>query len=219
MNKFHHDNDSGFTLLEMILSIFIFAIIMSILGTGIFTIQQSLRKVSDKSDELEKYQVLDRVFTSSIRNAVPFYWKDNANNRKSIFSGDTNKLTLAYLHRIVGSDDGGIRFIQFYLEGDNLVALYRKIPILPWNQSTLNNADKEILANGVRSLSFSYADLGNKGEVVWMRVWKNAEGNYNIPIAIQATVEWKNGVKECWLRRTAGSGKFESLGTRMSGGL
>jgi len=215
MNKFH--SNSGFTLLEMILSIFIFAVIMSILGTGIFTIQQSLRKVSGKSNELEKYQVLDRVFTSSIRNAVPFYWKDNTNNRKSVFLGDTNKISFAYLHKIVGSDDGGIRFIQ--LEGDNLVAVYKKIPILPWDQSTLKFADKEILASGVRSLSFSYADLDNRGGVVWMRSWNSSVGNYNIPLAIQVTVEWKNGTKEYWLRRTAGSGQFESLGTRMSSGL
>jgi len=217
MNKFH--SNSGFTLLEMILSIFIFAVIMSILGTAIFTIQQSLRKVSDKSNELEKYQVLDRVFTSSIRNAVPFYWKDNASNRKSIFLGETNKLSFAYLHRIVGSDDGGIRFIQFYLEGENLVATYKKIPILPWDQSTLKSADTEILAKGVRSLSFSYADLDNRGMVVWMRSWNNSAGNYNIPLAIQVTVEWKNGTKEYWLRRTAGSGQFESLGARMSSGM
>ena len=217
MNKFH--SNSGFTLLEMILSIFIFAVIMSVLATGIFTIQQSLRKVSGKSDELEKYQVLDRVFTSSIRNAVPFYWKDNTNNRKSVFSGDTNKLSFAYLHRIVGSDDGGIRFIQFYLEGDNLVAVYKKIPILPWDQATLKLTDKEVLASGVRSLSFSYADSDNRGRVVWMRSWNSSVGNYNIPLAIQVTVEWKNGAKEYWLRRTAGSGQFESLGPRMGGGI
>jgi prepilin-type N-terminal cleavage/methylation domain-containing protein len=217
MNKFH--SDSGFTLLEMILSIFIFAVIMSILGSGIFTIQQSLRKVSNKSDELEKYQVLDRVFTSSIRNAVPFYWKDNNRNRRSVFSGDTNKVSFAYLHRIVGSDDGGIRFIQFYLEQDNLVAVYKKIPILPWDQSTLKSADKEILATEVRSLSFSYADVDNNGQIVWKRSWSNSIGNYDIPLAIQVAIEWKNGTKEYWLRRTAGSGQFESLGTRMRGRL
>lgn len=216
MNKFH--SNSGFTLLEMILSIFIFAVIMSVLATGIFTIQQSLRKVSDKSNELERYQVLDRVFTSSIRNAVPFYWKDNNNNRKSAFLGDTNKLSFAYLHRIVGSDDGGIRFIQFCLDGDNLVAIYKKIPILPWDHATLESADNEILSTGVRSLSFSYADFDNRDEVVWRRSWNSSEENYNIPLAIQVTIEWKNGSKEVWLRRTAGAGRFESLGIRMRRG-
>lgn len=217
MKKFH--SDRGFTLLEMILSIFIFAVIMLILGTGIFTIQQSLRKVSDKSEELEKYQILDRVFTSSIRNAVPFYWKDNNNNKRSVFLGNSNKVSFAYLHRIVGSDDGGIRFIQFYLEGDNLVALYKKIPILPWDQTTLKFADKEILSKGVRNVSFLYADMDDRNEIVWRRSWSNIEGHFNIPLAIQITVEWNNGTKECWLRRTAGSGQYESLGIRMRSGL
>ena len=214
MNKLRANG--GFTLLEMILSIFIFAMIMLILGTGMFTIQQSLRKVSDKSEELEKYQVLDRVFNSSFRNAVPFYWKDSSNNNKTVFAGETNRISFAYLHRVVGSDDGGIRFIQFFVENGSLVAVYKKIPILPWDRDTLKFADKEVLSKGVRSISFLYADKDNNKNIIWRRSWSNSEGNYDIPLAIQMTVEWENGARESWLRRSAGSGQYETLGTRMS---
>ena len=205
-----------FTLLEMILSMFIFSVIMLILGTAMFTIQQSLKKVSWKSESLFSLQALERVFTFSIRNAVPFQWPDQSKTNRSIFIGEPNRTSFAYLHRVVDANEGGIRFIQFYLDRDNLIAAYRKIPILPWDTGTLNLADKEILATGVRSINITYADKVNN-QIVWANRW-NTQNNLNIPLAIQIRVDWKDGSSEQWLRRTAGSGQFESLGMRNQGG-
>lgn len=195
---------------------FIFSVIMLILGTAMFTIQQSLRKVSGKSDSLLSLQVLERVFTFSIRNAVPFQWLDQSKMNRSIFIGEPNKTSFAYLHRVVDANDGGIRFIQFYLDQDKLMAAYRKIPILPWDASTLNAADKEILATGVRSINITYADKVNN-QIIWANRW-NTQNNMNIPLAIQIKVDWKDGSSEQWLRRTAGAGQFESLGARNQSG-
>ncbi|HBM15327.1 MAG TPA: hypothetical protein DD381_03135 [Lentisphaeria bacterium] len=203
----------NFTLLEMILSMFIFSIIMIILGTAMATAQQSLRKVSAKNVSLMSLQGLERVFTFSIRNAVPFQWPDQSKTNRSIFIGEPNKTSFAYLHRVVDANDGGIRFIQFYLQQDNLIAAYREIPILPWDNGTLNAAETEILATKVRSLNILYADRVNN-QIVWSNRW-NTNNNMNIPLAIQIKVEWQDGSSEQWLRRTAGSGQYESLGMRM----
>jgi len=205
----------AFTLLEMILSMFIFSIIMLILGTAMATAQQSLRKVTAKSQSLMSLQALERVFTFSIRNAVPFQWPDQSKTNRNIFIGEPSRVSFAYLHRVVDANDGGIRFIQFYLDQDNLVAAYRKIPILPWDQGTMNASEKEILATNVRSLNISYADRVNN-QITWSNRW-NTQNNLNIPLAIQIKVEWKDGSSEQWLRRTAGSGQYESLGMRMGG--
>lgn len=217
MNSFNGKRKlSFFTLLEMICAMFIFTVIMMILGTGMFTIQQSLKKVSSKSDSIMALQVLERVFTFSIRNAVPFQWPDQSKTNRSTFIGEPNRVSFAYLHRVVDANDGGIRFIQFYLDKDQLVAAYRKIPILPWDNSTLNSADKEVLATKVSSINIQYADRVNN-QIVWQNSW-NTQNNMNIPLAIQISVNWKDGSSEQWLRRTAGSGQFESLGHRYSGG-
>ncbi len=209
--KYYKDRvkTSPFTLLEMICAMFIFTVIMLIMGTGMFTIQQSLRKVSNKSDSLMSLQVLERVFTFSIRNAVPFQWPDQRKMKRSIFIGEPNRVSFAYLHRIVDANDGGIRFIQFYLDHGKLIAAYRKIPILPWDASTLNAADKEVLATGVSSISIQYAARANN-QIVWQNRWNT--DNMNIPLAILIRVDWKDGGSEQWLRRTAGSGQFEAFG-------
>lgn len=205
---------SAFTLLEMICAMFIFVSIMLILGTGMFTIQQSLESVSSKSNSLLSLQVLENVFTSSIRNAVPFQWPDQTNTNRSIFIGESHRVSFAYLHRVIDSNDGGIRFIQFYLKGDKLMAVYKKVPILPWDISTLNFAEEEVLAQKVASINITYASMIND-QIIWQNGW-NTQNNLNIPLAIQISVQWQDGTSEQWLRRTAGSGQFESLGARNS---
>ena len=212
----HNRQITPFTLLEMILSMFILSVIMLIIGTAMFTVQQSLKKVAEKSDILMSLQVLERVFTFSIRNAVPFKWADLTKTNRSTFIGEPNRVSFAYLHRIVDSNDGGIRFIQFYLEQDKLMAAYRKIPILPWDQGTFNSSEKEVLATGVKSINITYADMVNN-QIVWLNRW-NTQNNWNIPLAIQIRVDWNNGSSEQWIRRTAGSGKYESLGMRSDQG-
>ena len=205
---------SNFTLLELIVSLFIFSIIILILASAISIAQQSLNKVTAKNQSLLALQVLERVFTFSFRNAVPFQWPDQSQTNRNIFIGAPTSVSFAYLHRVVDATDGGIRFIQFYLDQDNLVAAYRKVPILPWDMNTFNAAEKEVIATGVSAIYITYADRINN-QIVWSNSW-NSQNTMNIPLAIQIRVDWKNGNSEQWLRRTAGSGQFESLGMRTS---
>lgn len=206
----------NFTLIEMILAMFIFMIIVALIGTCMFTLQQSMNKVSIKSNNLAVYQRLDRVFNSSFRNAVPFYWKNPTGNRISIFNGASNTISFAYLHRVSDVNDGGIRFIMFNVENGKLVAYYKKVPILPWDQTTLAGATKEVLANKISDISFSYADFNpQSNSIVWSSTWANQPNNYSIPLAISIKVRWQDGSIETWLRRTSGSGRYESLGPRV----
>lgn len=201
---------SRFTLLEMTLSIFIFSIIMLILGTALATAQQSLNKVTQKNQSLMALQTLDRVFTSSLRNAVPFSWTDAARRVRTVFVGEPNKVSFAYLHRVSDSNEGGIRFIQFYQAADKLMVAYRKAPILPWDQNTFNLAEKEVLCDNVSSINMNYAARFNN-QIVWKNSWQTEDGKFDIPLAIQIKINFRNGESQQWLRRTAGAGQFEEF--------
>jgi type II secretory pathway pseudopilin PulG len=206
-----HKRKSNFTLLEMVLAIAIFAMIMLTIGTGMFSIQQTWRKMSKKSKMIKMYQTLDRVFDTAFRNCVPFSWTNDNFQKNSAFLGNNDECTIAYIHRITNSSNGGIRFLKIYLSDGNLIAAYRQFPILYWNEDD-TGIQKEILATEIKAISFLYANREDN-EIVWIDDW-DEENNQNIPLAIQITVEWKNGVSEQWLRRTAGAGKFESYGKR-----
>ena len=125
-----------------------------------------------------------------------------------MFKGDSNELVLAYLHRITNVKKGGIRFIKLSLEDGKLIAYYRHTPILYWlNEDLASTCQKEVIAKNVENVSFLYADKSENG-ITWCDDW-NEELEKNIPLGIQITVEFKNGRKISWLRRTAGS-SFES---------
>ena len=201
-----------FTLLEMVLAVAIFAMIMLIIGTGMFSIQQTWKKMTKKSKMIKMYQTLDRVFDTAFRNCIPFSWSNDNFQKKSVFVGNNDECTIAYIHRITNSSGGGIRFLKIYLDNGNLIAAYRKVPTLYWDENE-TGLQQEILASGINTISFLYANREDN-EIAWVDDWD--EENNQHPLAIQITVEWKNGNREQWLRRTAGAGKFESFGKRVN---
>jgi len=200
----------GYTLLEMMISISIFLMIMLTVGMGSISIQKTWQRVQKHSNNLKIYQMIDRAVSSSFKNAVPFNWRDDDGSTKTIFAGEENRVSFAYLHRMNRLSEGGIRFLKLFEEEGNLVVEYRNTPLLPWGDDSAN-VKREILSENVKSISFSYAYRDN-GNLTWTSIWE--EQGYRIPLAIQLTVEWESGDVEQWLRRTAGNGLREALSVR-----
>ena len=206
-------NNGGYTLLEMVIAVGIFAMVMITAAMGMVTIQKTWSSVTLQNQKIRSLQVIDSVVDSAFRNAVPFAWNDENFKSRIVFLGSRDSVTLAYRHRINNVDDGGIRFISLFLDNGCLVAAYRKTPMLPWDGKTnAARTDREILAEKVRSISFLYADR-KKDNVSWTSAWD--ENSNNIPLAIQIKVEWMNGESEVWMRRTAGAGLRETYGARV----
>lgn len=202
-----------FTLVEVVIALGIFAVVSLLIATTFFTMQRSWSRIKRQTKSLKACQTIDRVVDYAFRNAVPFKWQDRNLKNSLIFKGDSNEVTLAYLHRVTNIKKGGIRFIKLVLENDNLVAYYRHTPILYWLNEDLNSTcQKEVIAQEVENLSFLYADRDENG-IIWSSDW-NEEIEKNIPLGIQMTIKFKDGRKVSWLRRTAGSSFETEYGKR-----
>ena len=107
-------------------------------------------------------------------------------------------------------DDAGVYlfFRRVYVDDktDELVAEYSKFPRLPWYEDDDDEFpyDREVLATDVDHVEFLYAGQQDS-VVIWVEEWDRENYDF-IPLAVQMTVEWKNGTTEQWLRRTAASG-------------
>jgi len=201
-------SERGFTLIEVVMAIAIFAVISLLIATTLFTMQRSWSRIKKQTNRLKAYQTIDRVVDYAVRNAVPFKWPDKTFKEQLVFKGDSNEVLLAYLHRVTNVKKGGIRFMKLVLEDGELLAYYRHTPILYWlNENLESTCQKEVIAHDVENISFLYADKTENG-ITWVDDW-NEELEKNIPLGIQMTIKFKDGRKVFWLRRTAGS-SFES---------
>jgi hypothetical protein len=210
-----------YTLIELVLSVAIFSIVMLTLVMGLFTVHKNWEKISIHQAAIADKIKLDILADSVIRNAIPFTWPDNDKKaEKPIFQGNNDNLYIASRRWIGDSSTGGLRFVNIFLNNGKLIAKHSRAPI---EQAFLNNDsgteifDYEIMAENVRSVSFLYAEKENK-KLVWLNDW-DEEKNENLPIAVQFTIEWIDGTREVWLRRTAGSGIKENIGFRKDYGV
>ncbi|MDD5597507.1 MAG: prepilin-type N-terminal cleavage/methylation domain-containing protein [Victivallaceae bacterium] len=206
-------SEAGFTLFEVVLALAIFAVASLLTGSTLYAMQRSWKKIRVQSVRLKTCQSVDRVLDYAFRNAVPFKWQDKNLKESLVFKGDRQELILAYLHRVSNVKNGGIRFIKFCVENGNLTVYYRPTPILYWLKEDLESAcSREIIARDVEKISFLYADR-NAESLNWEDAW-DEEKEKNIPLAIQMTVEFKDGSKVSWLRRTAGNSYETTYGKR-----
>lgn len=201
-----------FTLIEMIVALAVLTMVMLLAGMALSSTQTTYRVITGHADKLARNRTIDRIADTAFRNATPFYWKDRNNKEVMIFDGQTDTLTLSYLHRISDRQEGGIRFLRLFRQGNRLIAEYRPLPFLNDGREEYV-FEREVIAEDVVGLAFIYADWRDR-RLEWYDAW-DAEQKRNLPMAIQMELEFKDGEKQVWLRRTAGNGQFQEWGRRL----
>lgn len=203
---------AGFTLLEVIVATGILALLGLLIGMSVNTFHRSYMQAQKVGNELQRNQVIDRLVDSYFANAVPFEWDDENLETHYVFSGLPDELYLTSIRRAYAKDASAIWFIRLYCENETLKCDYSPFPLLPWIDLEDQNFTTEVIATGVSAISFLYAEK-KEDEIQWVSEWVEEEHD-GIPLAIQITVEWTDGTKERWLRRTAGSSSNSTFGDR-----
>jgi len=204
-----------FTLIELVAAAAIMAMIAVTIGLVLTTVYRSWRHADIVHNRLSEKLRIDAIVDTAFKNAVPFNWKTPDLKNTLIFIGGSNYLMLTCLHRVTPGENAGIRFLKLYREDDKLIAAYQITPILSWDEAPGDSLRTEVIAGGIASISFLYADLDKmNGSVQLLSQWDDSK-DY-IPQGIQLTIEWKNGEKESWFRRTAGNGYLQSFSTPRS---
>jgi hypothetical protein len=201
---------SSFTLLEVIVAVSIMLLVFIAAGTSLFSVQRTWMKVQEKNLKLKTLISIDKIVNTNFPNIVPFDWKDEDLTKKSTFLGDHDRISFAAIHRVNVIKDGGIRFIMIFQEDDKLVVGYRDTPQLYWDELPMT---EEVIADGIESVEFQYADVDRDRNVIWEDDWDEDERK-NIPMAVMMKIVWQDGREECWLRRTAASGLRFNFGRR-----
>lgn len=209
-NKKGRIRRSCFTLMELVAAS---AIMMAVAGIIAFASRSFYRALASServSAQLQIYLNIDQVMDGCFRNMIPFNWEteDVNDDTFQVFMGEPDMIHFTTLRRSYDDIGGNLFFVRVYVDDrtDELVAEYSKFPRLPWYEDDDDEMpyDREVLATDVDRISFLYAGAQDNA-VIWKDEWDREEYDF-IPMAVQMTVEWKDGTEECWLRRTAASG-------------
>lgn len=208
---------SPFTLLEMVVAMTILLLVGAMIGTASSMFYNAYRRSAKITENMKEYIAVDQVMDQCVRNAVPFQWKDREKNEmRDVFLGEPDMMLFTALRRSHDRDTGALIFVRIRLIEHDLVAEYSPYPLLPWELEENDMPERytrEILVKNVQAVTFLYAERNTDGEVEFLEEWIEDDHD-GIPLAIQMEIEWLNGEKERWLRRTAGSSAHSTYSTR-----
>ncbi len=226
MNRPRQENK--FTLIEMVAAMAIMVFIALIIATASMTFYNGWRRSVRHSDALKERLAIDRVMDSCVKAMIPFEWRDEDQQKnRVIFQGEPDEMRFTALRRSYRGDHGALIFVRLRLEENSLIAEYSPYPRPHWlEESDDLPFTREVIARNIKSLSFLYADEVN-GELEWDDSWDDEDDDtlqqdtlristsasaanartFDIPAAVQMTLEWMDGTTEVWLRRSAGTAK------------
>ena len=215
------ENRRFFTLMELIAAMAIMVFVALIIGTASAAFYNAWKRSIRVTDHLKVRQNIDRIMDVCIRNMIPFSWKDENNKEQVVFEGSREEIFFTTRRRAAEGENSAYLFIRLKVNPDQqLIAEYHTLPRFPWMEDGKYEMKTEVLAENIQSVSFLYASLEQE-EIVWNEEWENYDPEtlqensadiQMIPLAVQMTVEWKDGTKEVWLRRTSGASQYSRFG-------
>ena len=210
-----------FTLVELVAAMAIMIFVALIIGTASAAFYNAWRRSVRVTDRLKVRQNIDRIMDTCVRNMIPFSWKNEDDEEQVVFMGSREEMFFTARRRAAEGDNSAYLFIRLKLnEKQQLVAEYHTLPRFPWQEEGTYEMKREVLADNIMSVSFLYASL-NDEEIIWDEDWEEydpeaAQDDQTdillIPLAVQMTVEWQDGTKEVWLRRTAAVSRYSRFG-------
>lgn len=204
----------AFTLLELMIALAILMLVVGLLYAAGNAVTASWSRLTEEQRLFEETMRLDRVLDSALTNAIPFVWRDEEGEDYPFFFGQPGRVRLAYRHRLGSPEEGTLRFMELFVDEGTLVAHYQGRPYLNEGPSP-ERVLTSVLARDVESVEFQYADWHPEDGLIWSTWWDPLEWTpvrKELPLAVIVNVHWRDGRREAWIRRTAGSGQFERYG-------
>jgi general secretion pathway protein J len=199
MRKIHYRQQSGFTLLEIIVVMTMLSLIMVMIYGGI----QSSRKLSEKGlkriNASNEIRVVSELIRRQISRILPMAFKEN-DGEFVIFEGDDNHIMYVspmpgYLGKggphvqlieIVNAKGGKILQFSHWLLNDSL------------EEDSFEDSDQEpvVLLENIRGAEFSFIKLNEEGEPgEWESQWEESE---NTPLMVQLEVDMGENALMQW---------------------
>jgi general secretion pathway protein J len=160
-------NSRGFTLLELLISITMLALITGIMGWSLSMAHRTLEKGERKIQTLERKKASFSIVESQILSMLPYQYKDDKGQKKNYFSGTKEKLMFASNYSLWRGARGNT-LVAYETQTNEQGKKYLRI-----TEQIIGLATKEesILFDNCINISFEYFLKSAFEEGNWVEEW------------------------------------------------
>ncbi|TAN42732.1 MAG: prepilin-type N-terminal cleavage/methylation domain-containing protein [Nitrospirae bacterium] len=159
--------EAGFTLLELMISFAIIALIVVAIAGSIRLAQHSMESGEKKADALERTRVSFTIINSQIQSQAPLTYVDDA-KQKFYFEGDRETLQLSTNYSIWGREKGFV-VVRYRVESDSRG---KKTLLASEKTIGLDNSRETSLFTGFDTIFFEYFFKEPAAEQgTWIEKW------------------------------------------------
>jgi general secretion pathway protein J len=195
-------SQNGFTLIEVLLALTIFALMGTILY-GAFSLGHGAVEKSQKSFERnQKLRAVDELLGSYIRSAFPY--RSTPQSAPLLFAGESAELTFVSSFSLAMGGRGMAK-VRLFWQGDErrggVLLLEEETPVRMPNEE--DNEGHEgvrngmVVREGIKGFRISYLDPQSEEEK-WEERWDAVERN-GLPRAIRLEYRTEDGAKAQWV--------------------
>ena len=180
-------NSRGFTLLELLISITMLALIAAIMGWTLNTAHRTLGKGEKKINYLEREKISFSLVESQIMSLFPYQYDDDG-EKKLFFAGGKDKLMFTSNFSLWRGTRGNT-FVTYDIQSNEKDKSFLKITeqVIGLKEKT-----ETILFNECNNISFEYFLKNAVGEGKWVTEWPEDEKGLPDKIKINIAYNTKN---------------------------
>ena len=189
----------GFTLIEVVLSLAIFAVMGAILYGAFSLSHRAVEKTQVKFERNQRGRALDDLLGTYVRSAYPY--RSSPQDPAVWFDGESDRVTFvsAYSQAMGGRGMARIRiFAEPGEAGKGVLKLEETLPVRADSEvAGMGQSQGVVLAEAVDKIRLAYLDPAGDQEK-WEERWDGKERR-SLPRAIRMTYEDDQGRESRWI--------------------
>ncbi len=183
--------ETGFTLVELIISLSIGALLLLIIGGAMLLGYRSEEKASERTERAMIYRTTSEKLRWLLKGIYPFR-RRSPSGSELYFNGTSEGVEFVTTSTITQDDSlleqSGMKWVRLYLESDKLMV--KENYFFLEDVEDREPANEYTLLKDVTELSIQYLDTSEEPEGEWVSSWSSEERD-TLPSAIRINLKIK----------------------------
>ena len=210
------DTSAGFTLLELIISLTIIAIIAMIVQNGFRLSVSAWEKGESAIEDQQRYRYVLELIQRQLSSSLPHASSEKVKTDLDVvFKGDDASLEFVSRMSLIPGDSSGMIRVRYRVETeeDGKSVLFSESHLVDRlsvsSQDEPGEEDWHVLLSGIRDFAFDYlAGLPMEDASFWESSWGDSDERKGLPLALRVRFQAGEASMPLYLMVPIGKGKI-----------